>query len=242
MVAGCSCLTDLHTGLRTTKFEALLKLKAQTAELIKTKLSALFPYHSTYVALNYCTDQAAHPDQIGRMYYSSFKTSITDRYGIIIEGWPLEKFVCPSSINCKVSIEILHTAWANGTARFRRLTPEELRVRYEARHVGLVENITTAPTVATESDTAVSFDINLLDPALRNPAPSGTAAAVSAPVVPVMPAVQAESSHAVFAVAGTVLVPVSKRKVRSDKGTKHGSYKNKKSTTASTVATTVSPV
>lgn len=35
------------------------------------------------------TEFAARPDQVSRMYYQNFGDHITEKYGIIIENWPL---------------------------------------------------------------------------------------------------------------------------------------------------------
>ena len=60
------------------------------------------------------------------MVYNNFDTNITDKYGIVIEGWPLPRFLAPTSIGAKLQLELLYTAWQKGTARFRVFTPDEL--------------------------------------------------------------------------------------------------------------------
>lgn len=66
------------------------------------------------------------------MYYKNFDTKITARYGVIIEGWPLEHFVPPSLVKSRTELEVLLRAWETDATRFRKLTNKELERWQEA--------------------------------------------------------------------------------------------------------------
>lgn len=59
------------------------------------------------------------------MYYQNFDTKITEKYGIIIKGWPLGQFCCPSDVKSRVELEVLFNAWKSGTAHFYKLSQQE---------------------------------------------------------------------------------------------------------------------
>lgn len=63
---------------------------------------------------------------IPRMYYGSFDTTITAKYGVVCERWPLPKFVSPADLKTRNEVEILFHAWSTNTTTFRRLTTTEL--------------------------------------------------------------------------------------------------------------------
>jgi hypothetical protein len=53
---------------------------------------------------------------VPRMYYTNFDRSITDKYHIIIEGWPLEKFCSPSEIVSRNEVSVLMASFESGTS------------------------------------------------------------------------------------------------------------------------------
>lgn len=59
------------------------------------------------------------------MNYANFGDSITRKYGVVIEHWPLPTFCSPSDIKTRNEVSVLFNAWSSGTARFRRLSNEE---------------------------------------------------------------------------------------------------------------------
>lgn len=226
--------------------DSLIKLWTQTANLIKAKLGTSpflppsFGQHSTDLII----DEAVHLASIGRMNYASFKDAITDRYSIVCEGWPLQDFVSPSAIKSRLSVEILHAAWTNGTTRFRRLTPEELRTHREPQAEKLRQAaICAATTAATASISAgltaqpvvleaTQAQSGVIDPALLDSAHLDPASMllVSATMMPIMSETTAESSQGaeqIFNITTSALVPVHKCKTRSDKGTIRAPYKKK---------------
>ncbi|KAI0338444.1 hypothetical protein BDW22DRAFT_1313901, partial [Trametopsis cervina] len=87
----------------------LLHLKHKTAKLISDKLQYI-----------------ARPDQVSRMYYNDFEVHITNKFGIIVENWPLKTFASPSNIGSRLELDTLFHAWESGATRFKRLSPTEL--------------------------------------------------------------------------------------------------------------------
>src|SRR5215471_8543480 len=60
------------------------------------------------------------------MFYANFDDHITDKLGVIVENWPLDKFCSPSDIGSQTEMTILIQALKSGTTRFRKLTTAEL--------------------------------------------------------------------------------------------------------------------
>lgn len=67
------------------------------------------------------------------MYYSSFDTNITAKYGVVCEKWPLPNFVSPADLKTRNEVEILFHAWSTNTTTFRKLTNTELDEWQEQR-------------------------------------------------------------------------------------------------------------
>lgn len=60
-----------------------------------------------------------------KMFYVGFDDHITSRFGVIVEGWPIPRFVAPSTIRTRVELTTLVNAWENNVSRFRKLTKDE---------------------------------------------------------------------------------------------------------------------
>lgn len=60
-----------------------------------------------------------------RMFYTGFAEHITTQFGVVIENWPLPRFVAPSSMRTRIELSTLMNAWENNMTRFRKLTREE---------------------------------------------------------------------------------------------------------------------
>ncbi|KAF5360171.1 hypothetical protein D9758_011357 [Tetrapyrgos nigripes] len=69
--------------------------------------------------------EAGGKTKISRMFYSNFDEHITARYGIIIKGWPLNRFCSPSDLNTRSEVDILRNAWENNTCTFYKMTETE---------------------------------------------------------------------------------------------------------------------
>ena len=59
------------------------------------------------------------------MYYTNFEHAITEKYHVILEGWPLEKFCSPSDIQSRTEISVLMKSIESGATRFRKLSNTE---------------------------------------------------------------------------------------------------------------------
>ncbi|KAJ2922342.1 hypothetical protein H1R20_g14754, partial [Candolleomyces eurysporus] len=67
-------------GVSQNYIQRLVQLKSRTAAIIKDKLNSA----------------AGH--QVSRMVYTNFDEAITLKHAIVVKGWPLPKFCCPSHI------------------------------------------------------------------------------------------------------------------------------------------------
>jgi hypothetical protein len=59
------------------------------------------------------------------MYYTNFDRAITEKYHVILVGWPLEKFCSPSDIASRNEVSVLMASFESGATRFRKLSPTE---------------------------------------------------------------------------------------------------------------------
>lgn len=89
---------------------------------------------------------------VPRMYYTNFHRAITEKYHVILEGWPLEKFCSPSEIVSRNEVSVVMASFESGATRFRKLSPTEFEKWSEERCNAAVEP-TTGPdaTVASSS-------------------------------------------------------------------------------------------
>ncbi|KAI0689913.1 hypothetical protein BC835DRAFT_1418140 [Cytidiella melzeri] len=189
-------------------------------------------------------EATAHPHKVSRMFYSDFYHHITEKYGIIIENWPLPVFTSPGSIGSRIELNTLFNAWESGATRFRRLTPAELIEweRQQAQARQQTTPMTQAPGSSDASSTApVTGDGPDADPnapasaapstsitPAAGPAPSTSTAptALNPPVTALTGTSQAYGTS-VFAVGNRELVTKKPRKTRSDKGKLRGPSKKK---------------
>ncbi|KAI0343132.1 hypothetical protein BDW22DRAFT_1304847, partial [Trametopsis cervina] len=104
----CFLLSGME-GTVTNYQNKLLMLKQKTAQLIFEKLQLI-----------------ARPDKVARMYYRDFDVHITNKFGIILENWPLKTFTSPGNVGSRVELDTLFHAWESGATRFRRLSPADL--------------------------------------------------------------------------------------------------------------------
>ena len=62
---------------------------------------------------------------VPRMYYTNFEHAITEKYHVVLEGWPLERFCSPSDIQSRTEISVLMKSLESGATRFRKLSTTE---------------------------------------------------------------------------------------------------------------------
>lgn len=139
------------------------------------------------------------------MNYEAYETAIADKFGVIIEHWPLETFAAPGKFCTLVELRTLHNAWASGATRFRKLSDEEFKARKQ-RSLAQVLGQTPPEVSATATDDMAPTPV---DPVTADP---GVNAGVTGSAAPAL-------ASAPPATAGAA--PRTK-KPRKDKGIKRG--------------------
>ena len=170
-------------------------------------VSCLFSLPLLFIDNN--TEVSAKPDVVNRMLYTNFDVHITDKYGIVCENWPLDKFCAPGDLSSRTEIQVLHQAWSNGIATFRRLTPRELDTWREGRNAPLA---TQAPAATQSSSPNVTFSETL--EVASSASSSSASSSIDPSSIPIVPS----SCSGVMAVSGQILVAKKPHKQRSDKG------------------------
>ncbi|KDR81013.1 hypothetical protein GALMADRAFT_241632 [Galerina marginata CBS 339.88] len=130
------------------------------------------------------------------MVYVNFDTAITERFHVVLEGWPLEKFCAPSSIASRNELSVLLASLESGSTRFRKLTAEEFQQwsnqRFDAS-LGITAEQCASPPADSASEPT--------EPAVETPEPPNPEPLVepspsesSAPSAPLEQPVGQESS------------------------------------------------
>ena len=160
------------------------------------------------------------PDE---MHYKQFDAKITDKYDIVLEGWPLSgPLRNPSSIGSRLELDVVTRAFESDVARFRRLSIDELEAWREARFQNILAQSEIAPlTNPPASDPSASPAATPLDASTGLETQAQIANTVLSNNSPAVPAASA-SSTTVFPVSNNVLVQKKARKTRSDAGKKRG--------------------
>ena len=171
------------------------------------------------------------------MQYINFDEHVTVKYGVVLDKWPLQKFVAPGSINSVTTLRTLFNSWNNEVTKFRALSDEEHEAWLAARERGepapAVTVLASAAPLAPEPAPAPELAPAPAPELVPAPAPELAPATVpaladeqaGAPNVatnePSAAPGQHLSAHAAPPVDGAAL-PVAKkqRKQRSDAGTK----------------------
>jgi hypothetical protein len=63
--------------------------------------------------------------KVSRMNYQNFEDGITDKFGVVLENWPLKTFCSPSDIKSRNEVKVLFHAWDSGATRFRKMPVAE---------------------------------------------------------------------------------------------------------------------
>ncbi|KAG1837661.1 hypothetical protein F4604DRAFT_1942097 [Suillus subluteus] len=218
------CISGVK-GLAKTHIQDLLELKKKCQALIMQK----------------CQEVAA-PFKVSRMYYQNFNRNITQKYHLVLDNWPLSKFVAPGNINSLTELRVLYNAWDSNATRFRKLSDEE----YETWEVkNFADVLASASTLhdADEEDLVAEGETNAPGPQLlsnsvpKSPAnpplqPSDCDASIAAPE-PIqtqkrkVPS-ETPAGSAVFAMDGAPMQVTKKsRRECADKGIKRGPRKKK---------------
>jgi hypothetical protein len=114
---------------------------------------------------------------VPRMYYTNFDRAITEKYHVILEGWPLEKFCSPSEIASRNEVSVLMASFESGATHFRKLSPTEFEKWSEERHNAAVESMTGPVATVTSSsplppDPAPTQDVTSSSPLPPDSAPT----------------------------------------------------------------------
>ncbi|KZT06701.1 uncharacterized protein LAESUDRAFT_652866, partial [Laetiporus sulphureus 93-53] len=77
--------------------------------LIKQKLSKSRFIHSALMLTSLIEE--ASPCPVVQLTYVNFETNVMIPYWMLIKGWPLSKFCCPSNIGTCMEVQLCLTAW-----------------------------------------------------------------------------------------------------------------------------------
>lgn len=67
------------------------------------------------------------------MIYATFGDSITAKYGVVVEHWPLPKFCPPSDLGTIAEVRVLFNALTHNLTQFRKLSDAEMTAWLGAR-------------------------------------------------------------------------------------------------------------
>ncbi|KAG1858515.1 hypothetical protein F4604DRAFT_1589498 [Suillus subluteus] len=199
-------------------------------------------FHLEGFCISGVKEEVAAPFKVSRMYYQNFNRNITQKYHLVLDNWPLSKFVTPGNINSLTELRVLYNAWDSNATRFRKLSDEEYET-WEAKNFADV--LASASTLhdADEEDLVAEGETNAPGPQLlsnsvpKSPAnpplqPSDCDASIAAPEptqtrkrkVPS----ETPAGSVVFTMDGAPMQVTKKlRRERADKGIKHGPHKKK---------------
>jgi hypothetical protein len=63
--------------------------------------------------------------KISRMSYANFEDSITEKYGVVLENWPLQMFCSPSNVKSHNEVKVLYQAWESRATWFCQMSNDE---------------------------------------------------------------------------------------------------------------------
>jgi hypothetical protein len=113
-----STAADLVSNYR----RKLTTLKSETSSLIVKALREFFMFNKQ-LSLTHEAGDITHSK--AKMYYQNFDHHITRTHRVVLKGWPLPKFCCPSDLGSLVEVQLLYESWQSGASRFRKLTDPE---------------------------------------------------------------------------------------------------------------------
>ncbi|KAG2370353.1 hypothetical protein BDR07DRAFT_1370890 [Suillus spraguei] len=173
--------------------------------------------------------------------------NITQKYHLVLENWPLSKFVAPGNINSLTELRVLYNAWDSNASCFHKLSDEEFKA-WEAKKFADVLALASTLHDTDEEDFVAEGENNAPGPQLlsnsvtKSPAnpplqPSDCNASIAAPKLTqtrkCKVASETPAESVVFAMDGAFIQVTKKlRRERTDKGVKCGPRKKKGDTLA----------
>jgi hypothetical protein len=92
-------------------------------------------------------------DKNATMKYTEYEELIVLKYGVELQGWTHDKFVCPSSLSTSLpALQALLDAINNGVCKFIKLTPVEVKTRREQRQKQINEGTVVVKQRKQRSD------------------------------------------------------------------------------------------
>jgi hypothetical protein len=131
LIACITCLLIFSIGVAKNYIQTTLDMKKNLSIMILDKLREFRFFNFDY-STNISIGQAAGMP-VPRMYYTNFDHAITEKFHVVLEGWPLEKFCSPSDIQSRTEISVLMKSLESGATRFRKLSSTEFEHWSEKR-------------------------------------------------------------------------------------------------------------
>lgn len=155
------------------------------------------------------------------MYYHNFDKNITLKYGIIVENWPLTKFVSPSDVGTSHELSTLLNAWQSKSTTFRKLEGEEWNnwadeyLAKDSRALTRAQEVRDSPVPSLQQDISPAEGT----PVNHSAEPSSSSAPAAAASVQPQTSAGFVNTFAVLGANGKQVEVVSKpRKKRKDAG------------------------
>lgn len=162
------------------------------------------------------------------MYYNNFEKNITLKYRIVVQNWPLDKFVSPSDIGTSHELTTLLNAWNSNTACFQKLEGEEWKKwedDYYKKESGTLARVEEVQDQRDPSPVPTPQE----NPQARESPASSSTPPLSSSVPAAAASTQAQASNgfvntfAVLGANGQAVQVISKpRKKRKDAGVRRG--------------------
>ncbi|KAG6896571.1 hypothetical protein C0992_007384 [Termitomyces sp. T32_za158] len=156
-----------------------------------------------------------------RMIYIGFDEKFTASYGVVIENWPIERFIAPSELTCP-ELDILLGAWTSGTTFFRKMETDEWE-KWRKNYMPVSSSSSINSSTLSECAAASSNDTMAVD----IPTTTSNSQQAPNPMNDITDATNNVSSLQFIhsSGSGTLSNGVRKHKQRSDAGKKRGSHK-----------------
>ena len=163
--------------------------------------------------------------KVSRMNYQNFKDGITDKFGVVLENWPLKTFCSPSDIKSRNEVKVLFHAWDSGATRFRKMPVAEWKEWQEKRFqqaLGCSETVEDDGDGDGDGDQRPPGNHNGMTAGVDQRSEPGTTA-----FWPIDPTLQMTTDPAPTNVTTASTLAIATTSSASD-GERHGGHKGKK--------------